>query len=246
LITTLAADLKDTVIDGKSGDTPLVDPPYPTTPSVFQADWQFGMTGIINTLTDADTKSTLKTTVVDVATVKDPVTGPIVDGGGVFGGDDKKPWKGLIYQLPNPTHSQPDFSLFTPMATLFTDRIDIADRNFSEGFPGFPSLTANFGLVYSGPLTVEKAGDYLFRIGSDDGSLLFIDDHLLINNAGDHGFHSVDGMAHLTAGVHTLRVEYYQGPPTELGLQLWVLAPSTATPTILTPVLPAAMAQPTP
>ena len=166
--------------------------------------------------------------------------------GGVFGGDDKKPWKGRIYQLPNPTHSQPDFSLYTPTATLFTDRIDIADRNFSEGFPGFPELTANFGLVYTGPLTVEKDGQYLFRIGSDDGSLLFIDDNLVINNSGDHSFRPIDSLLTLSAGVHTLRVEYYQGPPTRLGLQLSVLSPDSGVPVILTPVLPATMAQPAP
>ncbi|MEU4388039.1 family 16 glycoside hydrolase [Promicromonospora sp. NPDC023805] len=58
-------------------------------------------------------------------------------------------------------------------------------------------------------LSVPSAGNYEFRLTSDDGSRLVIDDAEVINNDGLHGAESKEGTVALEAGVHDLRVEYF-------------------------------------
>ncbi|MFI5934005.1 family 16 glycoside hydrolase [Actinoplanes sp. NPDC051494] len=59
-------------------------------------------------------------------------------------------------------------------------------------------------------LTAPAAGAYLFRLTSDDGSKLWLDDNLVVDNDGLHGAEPRDGTVTLTAGVHALRVEYFE------------------------------------
>ena len=59
-------------------------------------------------------------------------------------------------------------------------------------------------------LTVPDDGDYTFRLTSDDGSRLTIDDQLVVDNDGLHGAESVDGTITLAAGDHDLFVEHFE------------------------------------
>jgi mono/diheme cytochrome c family protein len=69
----------------------------------------------------------------------------------------------------------------------------------------------NFGMRFTGFLKIEREGDYTFHIGSDDGSLLFIDGKKIADADGVHP-HSVNsGRAHLKAGLHPIQVDYTQG-----------------------------------
>ena len=221
----LAADLKDGLIDGKSGNTAVDTPPYSPTPSVFQAAWQFGMGTVLDSVSDPSLKDKLKTDTVDTTTVKDPVTGPVIDGGGVFGGDTKAAWKGEIYQLAPNTYSLPDFDTLTPLGTLFTGIINIPNRSFSEGFPGVVDsnnpILEWFAIRYTGPLTVTETQTYTFTLNSDDGSKLFIDNQLVIDNDGGHAAQARSNSIMLTKGVHDIRVEYFQGPRYSIALELF-------------------------
>lgn len=58
-------------------------------------------------------------------------------------------------------------------------------------------------------LSVSSAGNYEFRLTSDDGSRLVIDDAEVIDNDGLHGAESKEGTVALEAGFHDLRVEYF-------------------------------------
>ncbi|MET0491998.1 MAG: family 16 glycoside hydrolase [Actinoplanes sp.] len=59
-------------------------------------------------------------------------------------------------------------------------------------------------------LNVPAAGSYAFRLTSDDGSRLYIDDAEVIDNDGLHGVVSKDGTVDLTAGYHALRAEFFE------------------------------------
>ena len=59
-------------------------------------------------------------------------------------------------------------------------------------------------------LTVPADGAYAFRLTSDDGSKLYLDDALAIDNDGLHGVESKDATVTLTAGAHPLRIEYFE------------------------------------
>lgn len=77
-----------------------------------------------------------------------------------------------------------------------------------EGFNGF---TDNFILHLTGFITVEQAGNYQFKLSSDDGSRMYIDDQLVIDNDGLHGTAAKEGSIELTPGQHSFKIEYFQG-----------------------------------
>jgi hypothetical protein len=59
-------------------------------------------------------------------------------------------------------------------------------------------------------LNVPADGSYTFRLTSDDGSRLYIDDQLVVDHDGLHGEEPKDGTVTLTAGYHALRAEYFE------------------------------------
>lgn len=111
------------------------------------------------------------------------------------------------------------------LLTFFADRINVAQRHFREGFPGIEDRVEWFGIKYTGQFRTEAAGVYEFRLSSDDGSRLLIDEQLVINNDGTHAPLSRSGRIHLAAGLHQLKLLYFQGPGTLLALQLFVTPP---------------------
>ncbi|MFJ6695293.1 ricin-type beta-trefoil lectin domain protein [Streptomyces sp. NPDC091272] len=79
------------------------------------------------------------------------------------------------------------------------------------------STDADFGLAsqfvtqVSGNLSVATAGSHTFRLASDDGSRLYIDDKLVIDHDGLHGSEGPkDATVSLTAGYHALRIEHFE------------------------------------
>lgn len=241
LLEKLAADLSDGLIDGKNDTTTLTSVPYATLASVFAASWQLAMQEVINTLTNTELQAKFVSNVVNKVDIKEVNIGTIVTDNTDFGGASKAPWKGEVYLLATGTPKLPDFSTLTPIGTLFTSTIDISPRSFTEPFPGVPSDRFEwFGVRYQGPLTISEAGDYNFRTISDDGSKLFIDNVLVVNHDGQHApSSSARATVNLNKGVHTLRVEYFQGPATQIALQVFgnkVGLPEK----ILTPIVPVA------
>lgn len=69
----------------------------------------------------------------------------------------------------------------------------------------------NFISQVSANLHVPADGQYQFRVTNDDGALVYIDGQLVLENDGPNDSTSVEGSATLTAGVHDLRIDYYEG-----------------------------------
>lgn len=148
---------------------------------------------------------------------------------------------GKVYTVPNDTTSKlPDFSLLTPIAQVNSDKLDVPKRDWTAGFPGMPSLVAWFAIVFDARIKIPQTGLYNFKTTSDDGSKLFIDSMTvpIVNNDGWHPTTTVETKGvQLTAGEHLLRVEWYQGPPTALALQVYWQQPGKAYEIIPTSVL---------
>lgn len=72
-------------------------------------------------------------------------------------------------------------------------------------------LSDDFLATVTANLAIATAGDYTFRLTSDDGSKLLIDDALVVDHGGLHGNTSKDGVATLTAGSHALHIDYFEG-----------------------------------
>ncbi|HEX2131074.1 MAG TPA: family 16 glycoside hydrolase [Actinophytocola sp.] len=71
-------------------------------------------------------------------------------------------------------------------------------------------LESNFVTHAIANLDVPADGTYAFRLTSDDGSRLYIDDQLVIDHDGLHGAEPKDGAVTLSAGHHSLRIEFFE------------------------------------
>lgn len=71
------------------------------------------------------------------------------------------------------------------------------------------SIKNSFGLEFSGLIKIPSTGVYRFFTTSDDGSQLYIDDKLVVDNDGAHGVIKADGHVALNEGYHKLKVLYF-------------------------------------
>jgi hypothetical protein len=156
------------------------------------------------------------------------------EGGGgydtIFGKtvrSEKNMLEGRIFQLKPgikklPRDMQKDQE---PFIVVYTRKLDIRPRDLTKGSPGLEDVFKWFGVQYRGPIAVSKSGLYKFRLFSDDGSKLYIDDVLVVDNDGVHEAKSETGEINLSAGTHSVRVDYFQGPRKQIALQLFVTIP---------------------
>lgn len=124
--------------------------------------------------------------------------------------------------ISSSTKSLRDVRSCAPVVTFYTDELNVPPRSFTAGFPGVTTRTEWFAIDYRGTFQVRAADYYEFRLISDDGALLFIDGHLIIDNDGQHPPAIKEATIPLAAGPHRLKVSYYQGPRDRIALQLFV------------------------
>lgn len=65
-------------------------------------------------------------------------------------------------------------------------------------------------LRFDGFLPIKKAGQYTFRLASDDGSRLFIDGKRVIDNDGVHPVQERETSLRLNEGIHEIRVDWFE------------------------------------
>ena len=68
----------------------------------------------------------------------------------------------------------------------------------------------NFGIRFSGEFLVSKEGRYEFSLKSDDGSKLWIDNELVVDNDGIHGAKTKQGSKDLTTGWHSIDTRVWE------------------------------------
>jgi len=96
--------------------------------------------------------------------------------------------------------SLPSFSSVIPVKTGSTANFDIWVRNRNTAY----------SLNFTGYVNVPADGQYTFYTTSDDGSNLYIDNVLVVNNDGLHGATEKSGVIGLKAGKHAISVGYFQ------------------------------------
>jgi hypothetical protein len=146
---------------------------------------------------------------------------------GSTGRGESNTLEGRIFQLEPDTKQLPQnmHRDYKSLLVLYATKIDVPTRNFTEGFPGLANVYEWFGIQYRGSIRVKKAGLYGFRLLSDDGSKLFIDSNLVIDNDGIHAPKEKRGEIYLSPGTYPVRVDYFQGPKMQIALQLYVTQP---------------------
>ena len=81
-------------------------------------------------------------------------------------------------------------------------------EDFIAGWPGGPA--SNWGMRTYGWITIPQSGTWTFYTNSDDGSKLWIDDVLVVDNDGVHAMQTRSGTVNLTAGLHTIEVKWIE------------------------------------
>ncbi len=94
----------------------------------------------------------------------------------------------------------PDFTKLKPVKQGTLAAFDLSPRNLPE----------YFGLEYTGYVQVPEEGVYAFFTDSDDGSRLYIGDKMIVDNDGLHGMVEERGVIALSAGLHPIRVQFFQ------------------------------------
>ena len=133
--------------------------------------------------------------------------------------------RALIYHIPHNTRRLPDFYRLKPVGWIYTSSLNVPPPNFKEGFRGVTDRFEWFALDYSGRFWIDKPGLYTWDMISDDGARLYLDDQLIIDNDGVHEPEERMGSLRLAAGVHRIRVSYFQGPRFQVALVLKVAPP---------------------
>ena len=93
-----------------------------------------------------------------------------------------------------------DFEKLLSTGKLVTNKIKIPENMPAD----------YFGLVFTGFIDIPADGLYTFYSTSDDGSQLFVNGNLLIDNDKIHGMETKYGKAALAKGKHTFKVVYFE------------------------------------
>jgi hypothetical protein len=96
--------------------------------------------------------------------------------------------------------SIPSFNELTPQKTGSASNFDVSLANRSTAF----------SFNFTGFVDIPVDGQYTFYTTSDDGSNLYIDNVLVVNNDGLHSARELSGVIGLQAGKHAISVGYFQ------------------------------------
>ena len=66
-----------------------------------------------------------------------------------------------------------------------------------------------FAFRFAGNLEIDTAGEYTFFLNSNDGSNLYINKKLVVNNGGAHGLQERQGNVGLEKGSHPIQIDYF-------------------------------------
>lgn len=114
---------------------------------------------------------------------------------------DVNPKKGIQrYHYTGSWDALPSFDELRPAKEEVTGQLSYENRLPSQ----------HVGLVFQGYLRIPETGVYQIRLRSDDGSRLYINNRMLIDNDGIHGMRTASAEAPLKAGFHKMRLEYFQ------------------------------------
>ena len=115
-------------------------------------------------------------------------------------GRDLKPGLRYRYYTGRTFKALPAFEELKPESTGRLDTFDISRGKGKD----------NFAMLFTGYIKVPAKGVYVFSTNSDDGSKLWIGDQCVVDNGGRHAPQVRSGAVALKAGLHPLRVGYFE------------------------------------
>ncbi len=95
----------------------------------------------------------------------------------------------------------PNFLYLKPDKTGIIDRFDLNAIETNKD---------HYALLLFTSINIKEKGEYIIYVGSNDGSKLTIDNKLVVNNDGEHGYQEMSGKINLSKGKHFLELSYFQ------------------------------------
>ncbi|MCK5821749.1 MAG: family 78 glycoside hydrolase catalytic domain [Bacteroidales bacterium] len=95
----------------------------------------------------------------------------------------------------------PDLTKMKPYSKGEAYHFDLNETDYPKHY---------FVLKFDSYIQIDKSGEYSFYTSSNDGSKLYIDNKLVVDNDGLHAVKQVSGKTHLNKGKHLISVEYFQ------------------------------------
>ena len=118
---------------------------------------------------------------------------------------------GLVAEFFNIGKPMEEFPVIAAERKPDYRRIDrqINFEQTAETFPG-TTMTDHFYVRWTGRIKVPRDGKLTFFTESDDGSRLWIDGKVVVDNGGLHAMEEKSGEIDLKAGEHDLKVELFE------------------------------------
>jgi len=130
-------------------------------------------------------------------------------------------FKGTAYELPKKKYNfkyHPKFEKQTPIAKLEWNKIDIPE---TPDVNMIPEIGKRYGycILFNSVMNIKEKGWYKFSLTSDDGSVLWIDKKVVVQNDGTHQMRLQEDSIALQKGIYPIKIWYYQGFPDRYGIQ---------------------------
>lgn len=114
----------------------------------------------------------------------------------------KRPRPGLQYTYyEGKFNAVPDFTTLNPLTSGIAAQLS-PDKIAKQ--------MDNYAIQYTGYINIPETAVYNFYLTSDDGSILYIDDVLTVDNDGSHSLKTKTGLKALAKGMHKIRIDYFE------------------------------------
>jgi len=104
------------------------------------------------------------------------------------------------------------------ISDIVLEKLDIPVTHSDIWMDGIYQST-HFGIIFESEMEIKKDGKYEFSLNSDDGSILWIDGKLIIDNDGIHKMKIKKDTLELRKGKYPIKIWYFQAYPDKYGLQ---------------------------
>ncbi len=108
------------------------------------------------------------------------------------------PWRGAYFENQD----------FEGEPTIRYARKIEFDYKKGAPFAGMPK--DHWSVIWTTCMEIEETTEVRFRVASDDGTRLYVNDELLVDNWGAHATRTRTGKITLEPGWHYLRLDYYE------------------------------------
>ncbi|OQZ03634.1 MAG: hypothetical protein B6D34_06850 [Candidatus Brocadia sp. UTAMX1] len=97
------------------------------------------------------------------------------------------------------------------IGTPFSSRVEKDSVSFIYNDETKKPYRSPFGIEWEGYLSITQKGVYQFATRSDDGSMVYIDGTMVVDNDDMHAARYISGVISLNEGFHPVRIKYFDG-----------------------------------